>query len=150
MRNKAVSPRSIRPFQTAPQSSLPFGEEAKPGFRTKTAATRLTPEELSEIETAAEGAGQALSEWLRSTALHAARQRPSDPAELVLAEVWALRYALLNLFHAGAEAASEGRQMLPDSILKIRDEADARKLQQARKLLDDFLAPQGMKRGRKP
>jgi hypothetical protein len=40
--------------------------------------------------------------------------------------------------------------MLPDSILKIRDEADARKLQQARKLLDDFLAAQGIKRGRKP
>ena len=73
MRNKAVSPRSIRRIQAAPQSSLPFGEEAKPGFRTKTAATRLTPEELSEIETAAEGAGQALSEWLRATALRAAR-----------------------------------------------------------------------------
>ena len=33
--------------QANPQSSLPFGEEAKPGFRTKTAATRLTPEELA-------------------------------------------------------------------------------------------------------
>jgi len=130
--------------QANPQSSLPFGEEAKPGFRTKTAATRLTPEELSDIETAAEGAGQALSEWLRATALQAARKRPADPAELVLAEVWALRYALLNLFHSGAQAASEGRQMLPDSILRIRDEADARKLQQARKLLGDFLAPQGV------
>lgn len=40
--------------QANPQSSLPFGEEAKPGFRTKTAATRLTPEELGEIEAAAE------------------------------------------------------------------------------------------------
>ena len=150
MGNKAVSPMSIRRIQAAPQSSLPFGEETKPGFRTKTAATRLTPEELSEIETAAEGAGQALSEWLRATALRAARQRPADPAELVLAEVWALRYALLNLFHSGAQAASEGRQMLPDSILKIRDEADARKLQQARKLLDNFLAPQGMERGQNP
>jgi Mobilization protein NikA len=130
--------------QANPQSSLPFGEEAKSGFRTKTAATRLTPEELSDIETAAEGAGQALSEWLRATALQAARKRPADPAELVLAEVWALRYALLNLFHSGAQAASEGRQMLPDSILRIRDEADARKLQQARKLLGDFLAPQGV------
>ena len=150
MRNKAVSPRSIRPIQAAPQSSLPFGEEAKPGFRTKTAATRLTPDELSEIETAAEGAGQALSEWLRTTALRTARQRPTDPVELLLAEVWAVRYAVLNLFHAGAQAASEGRQMLPDSILKIRDEADTRKLQQARKLLADFLAPQGMERGRNP
>lgn len=150
MSNKAVSPRSIRRVQAAPQSSLPFGEEAKPGFRTKIAATRLTPEELSDIETAAEGAGQALSEWLRATALQAARKRPADPAELVLAEVWALRYALLNLFHAGAQAASEGRQMSSESILKIRDEADARKLQQARKLLDDFLVPPRMERGRKP
>jgi len=57
MSNKAVSPRSIRRIQAAPQSSLPFGEEAKPGFRTKIAATRLSPEELSEIETAAERAG---------------------------------------------------------------------------------------------
>ena len=136
--------------QANPQSSLPFGEEAKPGFRTKTAATRLTPEELSDIETAAEGAGQALSEWLRATALQAARKRPADPAELVLAEVWALRYALLNLFHSGAQAASEGRQMSSESILKIRDEADARKLQQARKLLGDFLAPQGVGGRRKP
>ncbi len=150
MRNKAVSPRNIRPVQAVPQSRLPFGEEAKAGFRTKIAATRLTPEELSDIETAAEGAGQALSEWLRATALQAARKRPADPAELVLAEVWALRYALLNLFHSGAQAASEGRQMLPESILKIRDEADARKLQQARKLLGDFLAPQGAGGRRKP
>ncbi len=82
--------------QANPQSSLPFGEEAKPGFRTKTAATRLTPEELGEIEAAAESAGQALSEWLRGTALCAARQRPADPAELVLAEVWAVRYTLLE------------------------------------------------------
>jgi hypothetical protein len=94
--------------QANPQSTLPFGEESKPGFRTKTAATRLTPEELGEIEAAAESAGQALSEWLRGTALCAARQRPADPAELVLAEVWALRYALLNLFHAASQAASEG------------------------------------------
>ena len=143
MGNKAVSPMNIRRIQATPLSSLPFGEEAKPGFRTKTAATRLTPNELSEIETAAERAGQALSEWLRGTALCAARQRPADPAELVLAEVWAVRYVLLNLFHAAAQAASEGRQLLPDSILKIRDQADERKIQQARKLLADFFAPEG-------
>jgi hypothetical protein len=140
------SPRA----QTNPQSSLSFGEEAKPGFRTKTAATRLTPEELGELEAAAESAGQALSEWLRGTALGAARQRPADPAELVLAEVWAVRYALLNLFHAAAEAAADGRQLLPDSILKIRDQADARKLHQARKLLEEFFAREGNERARMP
>ena len=140
------SPRT----QANPQSSLLFGEEAKPGFRTKTAATRLTPEELGEIEAAAERAGQALSEWLRETALRAARQRPADPSELVLAELWAVRYALLNLFHAAAEAAAEGRQLSPDSVLNIRDQADARKLHQGRKLLEEFFAREGKERARMP
>ena len=90
------SPRA----QANPQSSLPFGEEPKPGFRTKTAATRLTPEELGEIEAAAESAGQALSEWLRGTALCAARQRPADPSELVLAELWAVS-EILHLVEIG-------------------------------------------------
>ena len=141
---------SIPRIQAAPQSSLPFGEEAKTGFRTKPAATRLTPEELGEVEAAAESAGQALSEWLRGTALCAARQRPADPSELVLAELWAVRYALLNLFHAAAEATAENRQLLPDSVLKIRDQAAARKIQQARKLLDNFFAREGNERARMP
>ena len=136
--------------QANPQSSLPFGEEVKPGFRTKTAATRLTPKELGELEAAAESVGQALSEWLRGTALSAARQRPVDPAELVLAEVWAVRYTLLNLFHAASQAASEGSQLSPDSVLTIRDQADARKIQQARKLLDDFFAGGRKERARMP
>ena len=75
---------------------------------------------------------------------------PADPAELVLAEVWALRYALLNLFHAAFQSASEGRQLSPDSVLTIRDQADARKLQQARKLLDDFFAREGKEGTRMP
>jgi len=134
--------------QANPQSSLQFGEEAKPRFRTKTVATRLTPAELAEIEAAAEGAGQAVSEWLRETALRGARARPADPTELVLAELWAVRYTLLNLFHAAAQAAAEGQQLLPASILNIRDQSDARKRQQARKLLEDFLAPKGKGGGR--
>src|ERR1700683_5037872 len=140
------SPRA----QTNPQSSLKFGEDSKPRFRTKTAATRLTPEELGEIEAAAERAGQALSEWLRGTALCAARQRPADPAELVLAEVWAVRYTLLNLFHAASQAASEGGQLSPDFVLKISYQADARKLQQARKLLEEFFAREVKERARMP
>ena len=132
------------------QSDVPIADEARPGFRTKTVATRLTPGELAEVEAAAEGTGQSLAEWLRESALRAARQRPADPVELLLAEVWAVRYTLLNLFHSGAQAASEGRQLLPDSILKIREQADARKLTQARKLLEDFLAPQGTERNGKP
>jgi len=126
------------PFPT--RSEAPLRDETRPGFRTKTIATRLTPGELAEVEATAESAGQSLAEWLRETALHAARQRPADPIELLLAEVWALRYTLLNLFHSKAKAASEGTQFLPDSIVKIRDQADAAKLQKAHKILADFLA----------
>jgi hypothetical protein len=122
------------------RSEAPARDEARPGFRTKTIATRLTPGELAEVEATAESAGQSLAEWLRETALHAARQRPADPIELLLAEVWALRYTLLNLFHSKAKAASEGTRLQPDSIVKIRDQADAMKLQKAHKILADFLA----------
>jgi hypothetical protein len=138
---KAVSAMSRSHIPSYANSSGRASEDSRLGFRTKIVATRLTPAELAEVESAAEQAGQALAEWLRETALSAARQRPANPVELLLAEVWAMRYALLNLFHAGAQAATEGRQMLPDSVIKIRDQADARKLQQARELLEDFIAP---------
>ena len=125
------------PFPT--RSEAPLRTETRPGFRTKTIATRLTPGELAEVEATAESAGQSLAEWLRETALQAARQRPADPIELLLAEVWALRYTLLNVFHSEVKAASEGTELLPDSIVKIRDQADAMKLQKAHKILAEFL-----------
>jgi hypothetical protein len=137
-------------IQATPKSNLLAGEESKPGFRTKIVATRLTPAELAEIEAAVERAEQAIAEWMRETVLSAARQRPADPTELVLAEVWAVRYALLNLFHAATKAASEGKQLLPDSVVKIRDQSEARKLQQARKLLEDFYAAESKERSVKP
>jgi hypothetical protein len=126
------------------QATNPPGKRAspnddnKPGFRTKTIATRLTPDELAEVESAAEQAGKPLSEWLRDTALNASRQRSSNSVELLLAEVWAVRYALLNLFHAGAQATAEGKALAPESVIQIRDEADARKLTQVRKLIENF------------
>lgn len=114
--------------------------QEKPGFRTKTIATRVTPEELREVEAAAEKNGKTLAVWLRELALKAARERPADPTELLLAELSALRYMLLNLFHASASAQTEGKYLLPESVVKIRDKAEARKLVDARKLLTDFRA----------
>jgi hypothetical protein len=58
-------------------------------------------------------------------------------------------YALLNLFHATALAGAEGKQLLPDSVLKIRDQADAQKRQKARRLLQDFFAQAADPGGRK-
>ena len=127
-------------FQTTTeQAKKPStSDESKPGFRTKTISMRLTPDEIAEVESAAERSGKQPSEWLRETALTAARERPSDPIELLLAEVWATRNALLNLFHAGAQATAEGKPLLPESVARIRDRADAMKLETARKILADF------------
>ncbi len=125
---------------TTEQAKKPStSDESRPGYRTKTISMRLTPDEVAELESAAERAGKQPSEWLRETALTAARERPSDPVELLLAEVWAVRNTLLSLFHAGAQATAEGKPLLPESVLKIRDRADARKLEQARQMLADFL-----------
>jgi hypothetical protein len=107
---------------------------------------------LEEVESAATRSGKSLAEWLRDTALVEARQRPADPAEVVLAEVCATRYMLLNLFHATAQAASEGKQLLPETVLKIRETADAQKATKAHKLLQDSSASarQEPKNGSKP
>ncbi len=124
-------------------------DEARPVLRAKTIATRITPEELTEVEAAAEGAGKTVADWLRELALRTARQRPADPVELLLAELMATRYVLLNLFHATALADAEGKHLLPDSVLKIRDQADAQKLEKARKLLQNFLSQEGADGGKR-
>ncbi|WP_260741101.1 plasmid mobilization protein [Tunturiibacter lichenicola] len=124
-------------------------DEVRPVLRAKTIATRLTPEELREVEAAAGRDGTSLAEWLRELALKTARQRPADPMELLLSEVSATRYMLLNLFHATAQANAEGKHLLPESVLKIRDQANTRKLEAARKLMEEFLA-QGGQEGGKP
>jgi hypothetical protein len=106
-------------------------------LRAKTVATRLSIEELEEVESAAKRGGKSLAEWLRDSALTEARQRPADPVEVILAEVCATRYMLLNLFHATAQAGSEGKQLLPETVLKIRETADAQKASKAHKLLQE-------------
>ncbi len=121
--------------------------DPRSAFRTKTVGTRLSVSELEEVEAAARRSGMSLAEWLRENALREARQLPGDPVELLLAELAATRYMLLNLFHATALAHAEGRHLLPDSVLKIRETADARKLAQARKMLQDFFAPEGKSAG---
>jgi len=129
------------PGTTAPTTrNASANAEEKPGFRTKTVATRITPEELREVESAAEREGKSLAEWLRDLALKAARQRPADPMELFLSEQSATRYMLLNLFHATAQANAEGKHLLAESVLRIRDQADARKLADARKMIERFHA----------
>jgi hypothetical protein len=55
---------------------------------------------------------------------------------------------LLTLFHSTAQAAAEGKQLLPETVLKIRDKADALKPQIARKMLQDFFSQDGQNGGK--
>ena len=122
--------------------------EARTVLRVKTVATRLTPEELTEIEAAAESEGKTLAEWLRDLALRTARQRPADTMEIVLSEIAAARYILLTLFHSTAQARRDGVELLPETVLQIRDSADRRKYEAARKMIRDFFTQDGSAGGK--
>ena len=139
---------STRTGQNLDSQPLPSAD-ARTILRAKTVATRLSIEELEEVESAAKRDGKTLAEWLRATVLREARQRPADPVELILAELSATRSMLLNCFLLTAQAGAEGKQLLPDTVLKIRATADAQKLQKARQMLQDFWAQEG-KSGAKP
>jgi hypothetical protein len=80
---------STRTGQNIDPQPLPDAE-ARTVPRPKTAATRLSVEELEEIESAAKRDGKSQAEWIRDTVLREARQR-SASVELVLAELSANR-----------------------------------------------------------
>lgn len=116
--------------------------------RAKTVATRLSSEELEEVEAAAKRTGKQLATWLRDVALEAVRPT-LDTSELLLAEVAATRFMLLNLFHASATATQDGAHLTPETVLKIRETADSRKQQTARKLLQEFIGIEGKTGGQR-
>jgi hypothetical protein len=138
---------STRTGQNLDSQPLPSAD-VRTILRAKTVATRLSIEELEEVESAAKRDGKTLAEWLRATVLREARQRPADPVELILAELSATRSMLLNCFLLTAQAGAEGKQLLPETVLKIRDKADALKLQIARKMLQDFFSQEGQNGGK--
>ena len=133
----SLSPTPLTP----PASSQPLSNaDNRTPLRAKTLGTRLTLEELAEVEAAAKQSGKNVAEWLREVALRAARPSP-DVNELLLGEIAATRYLVLNLFDASAKAALKNETLPPGDVLKIRDAADSRKGTTARKLLQEFMAP---------
>jgi uncharacterized protein (DUF1778 family) len=130
------TPRS--PIPAMPDA--PDSVQEKPGFRTKSIGTRVTPEELRLIEAAAERDGKKFAEWIREAVLKAAAGPPPDTGELLLEELAALRYIVLNLSDATARAAQNSESLPPEVVLRIREAADSRKRATARKLLEEFRA----------
>jgi len=133
---------SAIPLVPPASSSSGLSPDNRASFRTKTVGTRLSVEELEAVELASKQSGKTLAEWLREVALRAARPSP-DVNELLLSELAATRYLILNLFHASAKSAQDNEPFLPETVLKIRESADARKHQTARKLIQEFVASEG-------
>ena len=80
---------STRTGQNIDPQPLPDAE-TRTVPRPKSAGTRLSIEELEEVESAAKRDGKSQAEWIRDTVLREARQR-SASVELVLAELSANR-----------------------------------------------------------
>ena len=119
---------------------LPRARRRSPASAPKSIGTRVTPEELRLIEAAAERDGKKFAEWMREAVLKAAVGPPADTDELILEELAALRYIVLNLSDATARAAQNSESLPPEVVLRIREAADSRKRATARKLLEEFRA----------
>jgi predicted DNA-binding protein len=109
--------------RTGPDSDSPplLNAEARTVPRDKTAATRLSPEELEEVESAAKRDGKTLAVWLRDTALREARQR-SASVDLVLAELSANRVIPDQI----AQQVSRTTQEVSRLVSRSADQALAR------------------------
>ena len=95
--------------------------EARTVPRPKTAATRLSVEELEEVESAAKRDGKSQAEWIRDTVLREARQR-SASVDLVLAELSANRVIPDQI----AQQVSRTTQELSRLVGQSADQALAR------------------------
>lgn len=97
---------------------------------------------MREVEAAAERDGKSESEWVREAVLRAARPSSAAPTELLLEELAGLRYIVLNLFDATAQAGESNKPLAPGSVQRVRDAAENRKRATAQKLLAEFRAGQ--------
>lgn len=98
-----------------------------PDLRTKSVGTKLTEDEYAALEARADG--RRLSEFAREILLTATRQQID--AELVLAELFAVRTILVNVLFAIAS----GKVPSKDDMQELIDQADQDKFEQAKACL---------------
>jgi hypothetical protein len=92
-------------------------------LRTKSVSTKVTEEEYARFEALA--GERTISEWARDVLSRAAN--PQTCEQTILAEVLALRTALLNLFFKLAR----GERTTADEMQQLIERADADKLERA-------------------
>jgi hypothetical protein len=112
--------------------------------RNRTVGCKVTESEYEKLAALAEQEGRRLGEWARAVLLERADGRPPSVAEeSLLAEVLALRTALLNLFYRLAA----GEAITAEAMQVIIARADGEKQKKARKRLKEMPDTQQPARG---
>jgi hypothetical protein len=115
----------------------------KPPLRTKSIGTKVSDEEYTQLETAAQTGGLTLSEWCRETLLanvngQEAKSADSGRADQALmGELVALRTILLNVLFKQAN----GETLTAEEMQALIDRADAGKIRKARERLEQAAGP---------
>jgi hypothetical protein len=114
----------------------------KPPFRTKTLSTKVSEEEFTRLEAAANKSGLTLSEWCREAMLAGVNgEKEKSVADLcaangtgqaLMAELVALRGILLNVLFRQAN----GQALTAEEMQGLIDRADSEKVRKARERLE--------------
>jgi len=83
--------------------------------RSRSVSTKLTPQEETEVLTAAAAQGKAPSEWARDVLLSSARGRLSGDGAAIFSEIQALRLLLINTL----EPLLRGEKMTPEQFKEM-------------------------------
>jgi uncharacterized protein (DUF1778 family) len=113
---------------------------ARTVLSSKTLSTRLSPEELEEVEQAAQRDGSTRSEWMRAVLLREARKFAEPPFELLFEEVIATQNLLTNYLVASAQVATENKQLSRNDVLQMIQFSNGQKKQDAQRMVQEWHA----------
>jgi hypothetical protein len=103
----------------------------------KTLSTRLSAEEMEEVEDAAKREGRTRAEWMREVLLRAARQQAAPPFELLLEELVATQDVLFNSLIESARCSAANGSMHPEAVLEMIKLANRQKRQNALQMVEE-------------
>ncbi len=106
----------------------------KPPPRTKSIGFKVSQEEYTQLETAAQADGRTLGEWCREVILRGESASDAERHDPALAEIVGVRLLLVNVLRplaAGEKLAPEAFDKLLDQISEVKHELAAKLQQQA-------------------
>ena len=113
---------------------------ARTVMSSKTLSTRLSPQEMEEVERAALREGITRSEWMRAVLLREARKFAEPPFELLFEEIIATQNLLTNYLLAHAQMAAEDKQLSRKDVLQMIQFSNGQKKQDAQRMVEEWRA----------